>query len=117
MQIEQANIWYFTFGNFLSPRDDQSKGRHGIGLLPEVQGNKPIKKAFKAYPIGFFHIDIAEVQRICFVLSYGSSWEVPPTPVDAKAALAATQSAWRGWISWFDDRKPQYVIGSAVTKQ
>ena len=36
--------------------------RHGIGQLPEVQGNKPIKKAFKAYPIGFFHIDIAEVQ-------------------------------------------------------
>ena len=23
--------------------------RHGIGRLPEVQGNKPIKKAFKAY--------------------------------------------------------------------
>src|ERR1700723_2424558 len=36
--------------------------RHGIGRLPEVQGNKPIRKAFKAYPIGFFHIDIAEVQ-------------------------------------------------------
>ena len=35
---------------------------HVIGRLPEVQGNKPIKKAFKAYPIGFFHIDIAEVQ-------------------------------------------------------
>jgi transposase InsO family protein len=36
--------------------------RHGIGRLPEVEGNKPTKKAFKAYPIGFFHIDIAEVQ-------------------------------------------------------
>jgi len=36
--------------------------RHGIGRLPEVQGDKPMKKAFKAYPIGFFHIDIAEVQ-------------------------------------------------------
>src|ERR1700727_699378 len=34
----------------------------GIGRPPEVQGNKPIRKAFKAYPIGFFHIDIAEVQ-------------------------------------------------------
>jgi transposase InsO family protein len=36
--------------------------RHGIGRLPEVQGDKPMKKAFKTYPIGFFHIDIAEVQ-------------------------------------------------------
>jgi hypothetical protein len=34
--------------------------RHGISRLPEVEGEKP-KKAFKAYPIGFFHIDIAEV--------------------------------------------------------
>ena len=36
--------------------------RHGIGQLPKVEGNKPTKKAFKAYPIGFFHIDLAEVQ-------------------------------------------------------
>jgi hypothetical protein len=36
--------------------------RHGIGRLPQVEGDKPAKKAFKAYLIGFFHIDIAEVQ-------------------------------------------------------
>ena len=36
--------------------------RHGIGRLPNVEGDKPAKKAFKAYPIGYFHIDIAEVQ-------------------------------------------------------
>ena len=36
--------------------------RHGIGRLPEVEGDKPVSKKFKAYPIGFFHIDIAEVQ-------------------------------------------------------
>jgi hypothetical protein len=36
--------------------------RHGIGRLPDVAGDKPAKKAFKSYPIGFFHIDIAEVQ-------------------------------------------------------
>jgi transposase InsO family protein len=35
--------------------------RHGISRLPDVEGAKP-KKAFKAYPIGFFHIDIAEVR-------------------------------------------------------
>jgi transposase-like protein len=36
--------------------------RHDIGRLPEVGGEKATKKKFKAYPIGFFHIDIAEVQ-------------------------------------------------------
>ena len=36
--------------------------RHGISRLPDVEGNKPAKKKFKRYPIGYFHIDIAEVQ-------------------------------------------------------
>ena len=36
--------------------------RHGISRLPDVEGDKPVRKKFKAYPIGFFHIDIAEVQ-------------------------------------------------------
>jgi hypothetical protein len=36
--------------------------RHGIGRLPDVEGDRPVKKNFKSYPIGFFHIDIAEVR-------------------------------------------------------
>jgi transposase InsO family protein len=36
--------------------------RHGIGRLPEIDGQKPTKKTFRSYPIGFFHIDIAEVR-------------------------------------------------------
>jgi transposase InsO family protein len=36
--------------------------RHGISRLPEVEGDKPQRKVFKAYPIGFFHVDIAEVR-------------------------------------------------------
>jgi transposase InsO family protein len=36
--------------------------RHGISRLPEVEGDKPRRKAFKIYPIGFFHVDIAEVR-------------------------------------------------------
>lgn len=35
--------------------------RHGISQLPEVEGDKPVKQRFKTYPIGYFHIDIAEV--------------------------------------------------------
>jgi hypothetical protein len=36
--------------------------RHGISRLPEVEGGKPSKKRFDIYPIGFFHIDLAEVR-------------------------------------------------------
>lgn len=36
--------------------------RHGISRLPEVEGGKPKKQKFATYPIGYFHIDIAEVQ-------------------------------------------------------
>jgi len=36
--------------------------RHGIGRLPDIKGDKEPKKRFKSYPIGYFHIDIAEVQ-------------------------------------------------------
>jgi transposase InsO family protein len=35
--------------------------RHGIARLPDPDGDKPKRSRFKAYPIGFFHIDIAEV--------------------------------------------------------
>ena len=36
--------------------------RHGISRLPDIEGDKPAKKKFKAYQIGYFHIDIAEVR-------------------------------------------------------
>ncbi len=36
--------------------------RHGISRLPDTEGDKPAKKKFKAYPVGYFHIDIAEFQ-------------------------------------------------------
>ena len=36
--------------------------RHGVSRLPDIEGDKPAKKKFKSYPIGFFHVDIAEVQ-------------------------------------------------------
>jgi hypothetical protein len=36
--------------------------RHGISRLPDIEGDKPKRQRFKRYPIGFFHMDIAEVQ-------------------------------------------------------
>ncbi len=36
--------------------------RHSISRLPDVEGDKPAKRKFKAYAIGYFHVDIAEVR-------------------------------------------------------
>ena len=36
--------------------------RHGISRLPEIKGDKPARKRFATYAIGYFHIDIAEVR-------------------------------------------------------
>src|ERR1044072_2612427 len=36
--------------------------RHSISRLPNVDGDRPQRSRFKRYPIGFFHIDIAEVR-------------------------------------------------------
>jgi transposase-like protein len=36
--------------------------RHDISRLPDIIGEKPQKKKFASYPIGYFHIDIAEVR-------------------------------------------------------
>ena len=34
--------------------------RHGISRLPEVDGDRPARKKFKAYPIGYFHGECQE---------------------------------------------------------
>jgi hypothetical protein len=36
--------------------------RHGISRLPQVEGEASPTRKFKVYPIGYFHIDIAEVR-------------------------------------------------------
>ncbi len=36
--------------------------RHGISRLPQVEGEVTAKRKFKTYPIGYFHIDLAEVR-------------------------------------------------------
>ena len=36
--------------------------RHGISQLPKVGDETAAKRKFKAYPIGYFHIDIAEAR-------------------------------------------------------
>lgn len=36
--------------------------RHGISRLPDLKGPPSSRKPFKSYPIGYFHVDIAEVR-------------------------------------------------------
>ena len=36
--------------------------RHNISRLPDIDGDRPRRKKLKTYPIGHFHIDIAEVR-------------------------------------------------------
>ncbi len=36
--------------------------RHGVSRLPDIEGDKPKRQRFKRYAIGYFHLDIAEVQ-------------------------------------------------------
>ena len=53
----QATIPYLTRSSL-----HRCLQRHGISRLPDVEDGKGIKRKFKTYPIGYFHIDIAEVR-------------------------------------------------------
>jgi transposase InsO family protein len=64
--------------------------------LPEVKGSKPSKKKFKAYPIGYFHIDIAEVQTaegklyLYVATDNGVQFTFPPRYADGPTARYTT---------------------------
>ncbi len=51
-----------TRGHLTRSAQHRCLQRHGISRLPDVEGDKPKPQKFKCSPIGFFHIDIAEVQ-------------------------------------------------------
>ena len=46
--------------------------------------------------------DVAEGERLSFVLRYAPSHREPPGTVDSRQALAETESYWRSWIARFD---------------
>jgi GH15 family glucan-1,4-alpha-glucosidase len=56
-------------------------------------------------------------ERIPFVLSHFRSHEAAPLPVDAEAALDATDRAWRAWCSrcTYDGRWRDAVVRSLIT--
>jgi len=59
--------------------------RHGIGRLAQIESDKPAKKNFKSYPIGFFHIDIAEVQTALPLRGDRQNFEVRLRPTCRKS--------------------------------
>ncbi len=52
---------------------------------------------------------VAAGDRLAFVLSHGPSSQGVPGPIDAEAALVATQTYWRDWIGRFDDGKTKWA--------
>ena len=71
--------------------------RHGIGRLLDVGSEKVPKKKFKVYPIGFFHIDIAEVQTSGRSTSGGDPSVGAATPGWTRRSFEppARPSAWK----------------------
>ncbi|AKO18430.1 transposase [Xanthomonas oryzae pv. oryzicola] len=63
--------------------------RHGISRLPDITTEKPARKRFKRYPIGYFHIDIAAVQT-----SQGKLYFF--VAIDRTSKFALTDSKARG---------------------
>jgi GH15 family glucan-1,4-alpha-glucosidase len=59
---------------------------------------------------------VAEGQRVPFVMTWFASHDPRPLPVDAEAALGATQRYWRAWIdhSTYDGRWSDAVRSSLV---
>jgi hypothetical protein len=68
--------------------------RHGISRLPETQGDKPARKKFKSYPIGYFHIDIAEVRT-----EHGKLYLFVAIDRTSKFAYAALHEKATCWIA------------------
>jgi hypothetical protein len=69
--------------------------RHGINRLPTIEGDKPAKKNFKQYPIGYFHIDMAEVRteegklRLFVAIDRTSKFAYAELHMDAHKTIAA----------------------------
>jgi GH15 family glucan-1,4-alpha-glucosidase len=61
--------------------------------------------------------ELGEGEDMVFTLAYGSPVQPCPEPIDAKRALAETQTYWREWIAQFDRKTdwPQAVRRSLIT--
>ncbi|MBC8129411.1 MAG: hypothetical protein H7Y08_03705 [Rhizobiaceae bacterium] len=68
VRIQAAELYLFLNGNqficikLLITGFAPPSQRHGISRLPDMGGEKPVRRKFRAYALGCFHLDIAEVQ-------------------------------------------------------
>jgi hypothetical protein len=73
--------------------------RHSIFRQPEVEGDKPDKRKFKTNPIGYFHIDIAEVYTegaSCTCSSRSTEPPSSPSPSNTTRPIGrAPHASWR----------------------
>ena len=86
----------------------------GDGMIAKVGPNlvvlrAPLKLCVNAESTEA-EFDVSAGQRIAFVMSYASSHEGPPVPIDAEVALASTQSFWRDWIGRFDNATTDWPV-------
>lgn len=69
--------------------------RHGINRLPEVEEDKPARRKFKAYPIGYYHVGIAELRtaegKLYLFLAFDRTSKIAYAELHAKAGT--TESA------------------------
>lgn len=70
--------------------------RHGISRLPDVSGDQPVKKKFKLYPLGFFHIDIAQVRteegKLYLIVAIDRTSKFVMTKLSPKATMDAAKT-------------------------
>jgi GH15 family glucan-1,4-alpha-glucosidase len=65
---------------------------------------------------------VTEGQRVPFVMTWFASHECHPLPIDAEAALGATERYWRAWVArsaydggWGDDVRASLIVLKAMT--
>jgi hypothetical protein len=54
--------WQATLPHLTRSARHRCLQRHGISRLPAMAGEQPGKKQVKAYPLGYVHLDLAEVR-------------------------------------------------------
>ena len=86
----QATIPHFTRSSL-----HRCLPRHDISRLPDVEDGKARKRKFKAYPIGYFHIDITEVRtqegRLYLFVAIDRTSKFAFTELHAKATTAVSR--------------------------
>jgi transposase-like protein len=79
--------------------------RHGISRLPELRGERPPKRKFKKYPIGYVHIDIAEVAteegKLYLFVAIDRTSKVAYAELHEEASRATAVDFLRAVVSFF----------------